>query len=111
MVSDPLANPILGLLDGTCGDFQIGGQRRANLEGNERIDDLVGHGIHESPTSLGLPLDVVSNLRPSGSKRCGLKTSIKELIHVGGLAVKLDERFITEEEISGEQKGGGDWIN
>ena len=102
MVSDPLANPILGLLDGTCGDFRVGGQRNADLEGDKRIDNFVGHGIHESSTSLGLPLDIVSNLRPSGSKRCRLKASIKELIHVGSLAVKVEKRFITGEEINGE---------
>ena len=77
-----------------------------DLEGNEGIDDLVSHGIHESPTSLGLPLDVVPNFRPSRSQRCGLEASVEKMIHVAGLTVKFDEGFMTLGQMSGEQRGG-----
>jgi hypothetical protein len=51
----------------------------------------VSHGIHESATGLRLPLDVISNFRPSGSQRRGLEASVEELIYVEGLTVKFDE--------------------
>ena len=104
MVSDPLANPVLSLLDGTCRNFRIGIHRKADLEGNERIDDLMSHGIHKSLTSLGFPLGIISNFRPSRSQHCGLETSIEELIHVEGPTVEFEERLITMGEINGEQR-------
>ena len=64
---------------------------KTDLEGNERIDDLVSHGIHESPTGLRFPLDVVSDFRPSRSQSRGLEASVEELVHVEGLTVKLNE--------------------
>jgi hypothetical protein len=83
----------LGFLDHAGRGFQIRtyGGSTTDLERNERIDDLSRHGLHESPTSLGFSLEVISNFRPSGSQHGGLKASIKELIHVEGLAVKFDE--------------------
>jgi len=93
MVSDPLANPILGLLYGIGREFRIGAQAKVktDLEGNERIDDLLSHGIHEGATGLRLPLDVISNFRPSGSQGRGLEASVEELVYVEGLTVKFDE--------------------
>lgn len=68
----------------------------------------MSHGIHESPTSLCFPLDIVSDFRPNGPQRCGLEASVEELIHVKGLAVEFDERFIAVWLISGEQRGEGE---
>lgn len=51
----------------------------------------MSHGIHESPTGLGFPLNIISDLRPGGSQRCGLETSIEEMIYVEGLTVEFNE--------------------
>lgn len=65
----------------------------------------MSHGIHESPTSLGFPLDVISDFRPSGSQGRGLEASIEELIHVEGLTVEFDEGLITVGVVSGNKEG------